>query len=87
MDHDFSLMCELDGIADKVDQYLPQAARVTAQIRAEIGIDQAGHLETFILGAFCEGIGHIFNRIAKAEVDRVQARVCLPQSWRNPGYR
>src|SRR5687767_5120317 len=72
MDHNFALMGKLNCIADKVHQYLPQAARVTAQIRPEIGINQASHLETFILCAFCKGGGDILNCIAKAKVDRVK---------------
>src|SRR5207249_9174199 len=43
--HDLSLFRELDRIADEVEEDLPQAARITAQGRGDLVVDQAGELE------------------------------------------
>src|SRR5688572_20609250 len=78
LDHYFSLMRELDGIPDQVDQYLAQTARTASQLRGKIRIDQTSHLQPLILCALGEGIGYIFYGVAKAEIDRIQRQLaCL----------
>ena len=41
-------------------------------------MDQAGHLQAFFLGALCQAVGHILDRVAQVKVDRLQFKfACL----------
>ena len=50
-DDNLALVGEFDRVADEVDQHLPQAARVAAQVGGDIGMDEADHLKSLFLGA------------------------------------
>ena len=71
-DDHFSLIGELDGIPQQVEQDLAQTARVAPQGRRQIRMDQTGHLQALIVGALGQCMSYVFDRVAQAEGNGLQ---------------
>src|SRR6185436_17325195 len=68
-DDHLTLFGELDSIADEIDQYLAQTARIPAQVELEFR-HKTNDFQALVLGRFGEDISRILHDIAKTEIDR-----------------
>ena len=79
---------ELDGVADQVDDDLPQPARVADQRVGHVRRDVTGQLQPLGGRAGPASACSVSpRRVAQAELDRTPARACPPRSWRSRGCR
>ena len=78
---------ELDGVADQVDQHLPQPARVADQAVGHVGADVAGQLQPLGVGAHGQRLERVAERVAQGESAPGRGRACRPRSWRSRGCR
>ena len=63
---------ELHGVADEVEQHLPQTSRIAAQRGGEVRGDEAGQFDLFGMRGGGEQLHGIFDDLADAEVDLLE---------------
>ncbi len=66
---DLAALGEFDGVADQVDQHLPQAGRVAGQVMRHLLGDEIDEFDTLGRAAFAEQIGYLGNQLARIEID------------------
>ena len=78
---------ELDGVADQVDEHLPQPERVAEDRGGNRRIQIAQQLEPLLLGGQREGLEQILDQQSRSRTAPPRARACAPRSWRSRGCR
>ena len=63
---------ELDGVADQIDDDLPQAAQVANHLLGHLGVNIAGQFETLLLGAQGQHFDARSYAVSQVELDRFQ---------------
>ena len=78
---------ELDGVADEVEDHLPQAAGVADERRRHVRRDAAGQLEALLVRARREQSDPSSTRVAERERRALERRAGRPRSSRRRGCR
>ena len=86
-DEDLAALGELDGVADQVDEHLPQPAGIADRDAGHVGQHVADELETLLFGAQRQRLQQVGEMIADRERDLPRARACASRSSRNRGCR
>jgi hypothetical protein len=63
---------EFDGIADEVDEHLPQTRRVAEDAVGNAGVDIGNELELLAVGLHCQRLESAAKAVAEAELDLFQ---------------
>ncbi len=69
LDGDAAFLGELDGIVEKIEQYLPQSHGVAAIGAARARFDERRHVDRFFAGLGCHEGNRAFNSGHQVEVD------------------
>ena len=72
---DFSAFCELDGIAQEIDQYLTQAQRIAAYYQGVISRDGDDKTQRLGLGGLGKDGIDLVDQLDHVEVDGFQVHV------------
>ncbi len=70
---DLALLGELDGVADEVDENLPQTHGIADQVVGHVGRNVAQQLQTGAMDANAEQLERVDQAVAQAELDRDRA--------------
>ena len=74
VDHHLALLGELQGIADEIDDDLPQADRVPLEHVGHVGRHVASQLQPLLVGAGRQGVERVAQVIAQAEGDGIEVQ-------------
>ncbi len=69
--HHFAALGELDGVADQVDEHLPQPAGVAHQHLGHVRRNRVGQLEVLLVGPHAERFERIAQAVVEVEIDGV----------------
>ncbi len=73
--HHFAALGELDGVADQIDEDLPQANRVADHEIRHVRRDVAGQLQILGVGAEAETAHSVRHRVAQLELDGIEVEL------------
>ena len=74
MKHNFSLLGELDGVANEVEDDLAQPGRISHQRIGHIGPDVAGEFESLLLSPQRQQLQGIFESVSQIEFDGIEVQ-------------
>ncbi len=70
--HHLALFREFDGVADQIDDHLPQTPQIADKRVGRLRQNAAGQLQSALVGPCSECFYGVFEAVAQAEGDRVQ---------------
>ncbi len=72
---DHAVIGELDGVADQIDEHLPQPPRIAAQQHRHVRIELPGQFEPLFRGAHGVEVGEVLKQRQEVEIDHLDGQL------------